>query len=576
MILLFDILMIILLLLIVTLLVKPLGNYMAKVFQGKPVFLSRFLRPVELLIYRVSGIKPDVETGWKRYAISMLLFNFIGFLILFAILIFQGFLPLNPQRFPGFRWDLAFNTAVSFVTNTNWQAYAGETAASYFTQVVGLAVQNFFSAATGICILIALIRGFAHKSSKHLGNFWVDMTRSILYVLLPICLILSLVLVSQGVIQNFSPYVHSSLIDPYHTAEDKTISEQVIPMGPIASQEAIKELGTNGGGFLNANSAHPFENPTPLSNFLEILAILLIPAALTYLFGSMVGDTRQGWAIYWAMMVIFVISLGVMFWAETKGNPYVQVPGVTGQYMEGKEVRFGIGGSALFATSTTAVSCGAVNSMHDSMTPIGGMVTMVLISLGEVVFGGIGSGLYTMLAFVVIAVFVAGLMIGRIPEYLGKKIEPIGMWMSVLIVLTPSLLVLIFFTIALITPSAVASILNSGPHGLSEILYASLSMSNNNGSAFAGLNANIPFFNILGAIVMLIGRFIPAICALAMAGSLANKHITPPSAGTLKTYSLTFVIWLIFVIIIVGALSFFPAFFAGPIIEQLKMLAGGG
>ena len=568
--------MMLIFLVVMTLLVKPLGLYISNVYQGKRTFLSRVLGPLERFLYRITGINPEVEMNWKQYAIAMLLFNGLGLLTLLGILIFQGFLPLNPQNFPGLSLDLAINTAVSFITNTNWQAYAGESSVSYFTQMAGLAVQNFLSAATGLCILIVLIRGFARKSSQTIGNFWIDMTRSVLYILLPLCIILSIVLVSQGVIQNFSPYIHSSLFQPIQTSEGKTISEQVLPMGPVASQEAIKMLGTNGGGFFNANSAHPFENPTSLSNILEILAILLIPAALTYVFGSMVGDTRQGWAIYCTMMVIFVVALGTIYFAEFKGTSIMNSKYISGYYMEGKEMRFGLGGSSLFATATTAVSCGAVNSVHDSLTPIGGMVTLLLISLGEVVFGGVGSGLYTMLAFVVIAVFVAGLMIGRIPDYLGKKIEPPEMWMSVLIVLAPTFLVLILVTIALVAPAGLASILNPGPHGLTEILYAYTSMANNNGSAFAGLNANTVFYNLTGALVMLLGRFIPALAVLFMADSFARKRYTPPSAGTLKTYGIAFIVWLAFIILVVGALSFFPAIAAGPIIEHLLMLHGGG
>lgn len=562
------------LLAVLTLLVKPIGIYISNVYQGKKTFLSRILKPLEHLIYALIGNDKE-EMNWKQYAFATLLFNGLGLLSLFCILLFQGRLPLNPQSLPGLPWDLAINTAVSFVTNTNWQNYAGESTVSYFSQMAGLAVQNFLSAATGLCILIVLIRGFARKSSQKIGNFWEDMTRSVLYILLPLSIILAVILVSQGVIQNLSPYQHSSLIQHFQTSEGNTILEQIFPMGPVASQEAIKELGTNGGGFFNANSAHPFENPTPLSNLFEILALLLIPGALTYAFGRMVGDTRQGWALYCAMMLIFIIAVGVAYHTEVKGNPLVQKIGISGSYMEGKEVRFGTAMSTLFATATTATSCGAVNTMHDSLTPIGGMVPMLLIALGEVVFGGIGSGLYTMLAFVLIAVFVAGLMIGRIPDYLGKKIEPKEMWMSVVVVLLPGLLVLIVATIALILPAAVASILNPGAHGLSEVFYAFLSMANNNGSAFAGLNGNTLFYNMVGALVMLLGRFIPALAVLAMAGSLAGKKYTSPSVGTLSTHDTVFVIWLVFIIFIVGALSFFTVFAAGPIVEHLIMYGGG-
>ncbi|VVB92126.1 Potassium-transporting ATPase potassium-binding subunit [uncultured archaeon] len=560
-------------LIVLTLLVKPLGTYMTNVYQGKRTFLSPILMPIENLIYRAAGIKQDEEMDWKDYAKAMLLFNSLGFAVLFLILLLQGMLPLNPQGFPGFPLDLAFNTAVSFVTNTNWQAYSGESAASYFTQMSGLAVQNFLSAATGMCIAIALIRGFTRHTSQTIGNFWQDMTKSVLYILLPISIIAALLLVSQGVIQNFDPYTNSSLLQPIQTPDGQTIANQMLPMGPVASQEAIKEFGTNGGGFFNANSAHPFENPTPLTNFLEILLILLIPFSLTYTFGRFAGNTRQGWALFTTMMMLFIVFLGVMYWSEYSGNPLVK-PGVNGSYMEGKEVRFGIGGSVLFAVSTTATSSGAVNTMHDSLTPIGGMVTMLLILLGEDIPGGVGSGLYTILAFAIIAVFIAGLMIGRTPEYLGKKIEVFEMWMSVLIVLTSGILVLIFVSVALVTYAGISSILNPGPHGLSEILYAFASVANNNGSAFAGLNANTLFYNLTTAVAMLIGRFVPAVAALAMAGSLSKKKYTPPSIGTLPTHQITFVLWLTFVILIVGALTFFPALSLGPIVEHMIMHAG--
>jgi K+-transporting ATPase ATPase A chain len=440
--------------------------------------------------------------------------------------------------------------------------------------MVGLAVQNFLSAATGMCIAIALIRGFARRSSQTVGNFWQDMTRSVVYILLPLALVAALLLVSQGVIQNFDPYVTSPLLQSVHTLDGQIIGNQMLPMGPVASQEAIKELGTNGGGFFNANSAHPFENPTPFTNFLEILLILLIPFALTYTFGRFAGNTRQGWALYATMMMLFVVFLGVMYWSEYTGNPFVQKLGVSGSYIEGKEVRFGIGSSVPFAASTTATSCGAVNTMHDSLTPLGGMVPMLLILLGEVVPGGIGSGLYTMLAFAIIAVFIAGLMIGRTPEYLGKKIEVAEMRMSVLIVLTPGVLVLLFLALALATPWGISSILNPGPHGLSEVLYAFASASNNNGSAFAGLNASTHFYILLTSLAMLVGRFVPAVAALVMAGSLAKKKYIPASIGTLPTHQISFVLWLAVVILIVGALTFFPALSLGPIVEHMIMQGG--
>ncbi|MCZ7395137.1 MAG: potassium-transporting ATPase subunit KdpA [Candidatus Methanoperedens sp.] len=560
-------------LIVLTLLVKPVGTYMTNVFQGKRTFLSPVLAPLENLIYKAAGVKHDEEMDWKDYAKAMLLFNGLGIIVLFLILLLQGMLPLNPQGFPGFSLDLALNTAVSFVTNTNWQAYSGESAASYLTQMSGLAVQNFLSAATGLCIALALIRGFTRHTSQTIGNFWQDMTKSVLYILLPIAIIAALLLVSQGVIQNFDPYANSTLVQSFQTPDGQNISNQMLPMGPIASQEAIKELGTNGGGPFNANSAHPFENPNPLTNFLEIFLILLIPFALTYTFGRFAGNTRQGWALYAAIMILFILFLGVMYWSEYSGNPLVQ-PGVNGSYMEGKEVRFGIGGTVLFAVSTTATSTGAVNAMHDSLTPIGGMVPMLLILLSEDIPGGVGSGLYTILAFAIIAVFIAGLMIGRTPEYLGKKIEVFEMWTSVLIVLTSGILVLIFVSVALVTYAGVSSIFNPGPHGLSEVLYAFASVSNNNGSAFAGLNANTLFYNLSTAIAMLIGRFVPAIAALAMAGSLARKKYIPPSIGTLPTHQVSFVLWLAAVILIVGALTFFPALSLGPIVEHMIMHAG--
>ena len=558
---------------VLILLVKPFGTYMINVYQNKRTFLSPVLVPLEALIYKAAGVKQDEEMDWEDYAKALLLFNWLGLIVLFLILLLQGILPLNPQGFPGFPLDLAFNTAVSFVTNTNWQAYSGESAASYLTQMLGLAAQNFLSAATGMCIAIALIRGFTRHTSHTIGNFWQDMTKSVLYILLPISIVAAPLLVSQGVIQNFNPYTNSPLLQPFQTPDGRSINNQTLPMGPVASQEAIKEFGTNGGGFFNANSAHPFENPTPLTNFLEILLILLIPFSLTYTFGRFAGNTRQGWALFTTMIMLFMIFLGVMYWSEYNGNPLVQ-PDVNGSYMEGKEVRFGIGGSVLFAVSTTATSSGAVNTMHESLTPIGGMVAMLLILLGEVIPGGVGSGLYTMLAFAIIAVFIAGLMIGRTPEYLGKKIDVFEMRMSVLIVLTSGILVLIFVAVALITIAGISSILNPGPHGLSEVLYAFASASNNNGSAFAGLNANTLFYNLLTALAMLVGRFVPTIAALAMAGSLAKKKYIPPSIGTLPTHQISFVLWLAVVILIVGALTFFPALSLGPIVEHMIMHAG--
>jgi len=572
-------------------LVKPFGGFMAHVYQGERTFLSPVLLPCENLLYRICGVDRDEEMGWKRYAWSMGLFNLVLFAALFALLLMQHLLPFNPQKLPPFSWQSALNTAISFVTNTNWQVYSGEITASYFTQMMGLTVHNFVSAATGMAIVIALIRGFARRKTSALGNFWVDMTRGTLYILLPLSVVAALFLVSQGVIQNFSDYKTVPLIQntsyekpkldgngtPLKDAKGNPLNEKIIvrdvkiPMGPVASQEAIKELGTNGGGFFNANSAHPFENPTPLSNFVEILLILLIPASLTYTFGVMVGNTRQGWGLLTAMLFLLVLSFGVLQWAETSANPLVTKLGVTGVNMEGKDVRFGLAGSSLFTVATTGTSCGAVNTMHDSLTPLGGMAPLALILTGEVVFGGVGSGLYTMLAFAIIAVFVSGLMIGRTPEYLGKKIEVREMWMSILTILTAGIVVLILSGIAMITPSAVASMANPGAHGLSEVFYAFASMANNNGSAFAGLNANVNFYNLLGSLAMIIGRYVPAVAVLAMAGSLAEKKYVPPSLGTLPTDHAPFIIWLVLVIIIIGALTFFPALALGPIVEHLMM-----
>ena len=573
-------------------LIKPFGAYLVKVYKGERTFLSPLLVPCENLLYRICGVNRNEEMDWQRYARSMVLFNLVLFVALFVILTTQHLLPLNPQKFPAFSWQLALNTAVSFVTNTNWQAYSGESTASYFTQMAGLAVHNFVSAATGMAVVIALIRGFARRKTSMLGNFWVDMSRGTLYVLVPLSLLGALLLVSQGVIQNFTPYKTVPLVQSTSydrpKLDDKgvplkdatgtpvtgnvTVKEVTIPMGPVASQEAIKELGTNGGGFFNANSAHSFENPTPLSHWLEILLILLIPGALTYTFGVMVGNTRQGWTILGVMLLLLAVSFGVLQWMETSGNPLVTKLGVESMNMEGKEVRFGMAGSNLFTVATTGTSCGAVAAMHDSLTPIGGMVPLSLILLGEIVFGGVGSGLYTMLAFAIIAVFVSGLMIGRTPEYLGKKIEVREMWMSIITILTAGIVVLVLSGIAMITPQAVASMANPGAHGLSEVFYALASMANNNGSAFAGLNANVNFYNILGSLAMILGRYMPAVAVLAMAGSLAEKKYVPPSLGTLPTDKLPFALWLTLVILIVGALTFFPALSLGPIVEHLQMM----
>ncbi len=557
------------------LLVKPLGTYMAKVYQGERLFLNHLLGPVERFIYRLSGIVPQTEMTWSVYAVSMLIFNIIGLVFVYALQRFQALLPFNPQGFGAVSPDLAWNTAVSFASNTNWQGYSGETTMSYLTQMLGMNVQNFFSAATGMAVLVALIRGIIRHTTKEIGNFWVDMTRSTLYILLPLSFVLALVLVSQGVVQTFSEYQTVSLIQL-----SGGVDAQVIAVGPAASQIAIKQLGTNGGGFFNVNSAHPFENPTPFSNFLEMLSILLTPAALCYTFGKMVGDTRQGWALLAVMTIVFMALLSVAVWSEQAGNPMFTTMGINqtqtetnpGGNMEGKEVRFGIVNSALWATATTAASNGSVNAMHDSLMPLGGLVTMWLMQLGEIIYGGVGSGLYGMLAFVIIAVFVSGLMVGRTPEYLGKKIEAYEMKMASIVILIPVMVVLIGTAIALMTEAGRATIYNPSAHGFSEVLYAFSSASNNNGSAFAGLGANTLFYNIALGIAMFIARYWLAIPILAIAGSLANKKKVPASAGTLPTHTPLFIAWVIGVIIIVGALSFLPALALGPIVEHLMVL----
>jgi K+-transporting ATPase ATPase A chain len=573
----FDWLQIVLYLVILLALVKPLGAFMARVFQSERTFLTPVVAPIERFVYRIAGVNTVDEMDWKTYAVAMLIFNFAGLLLLYALQRLQGVLPLNPQHFGAVRPDLAFNTAASFASNTNWQSYSGETTMSYLVDILGLTVQNFLSAATGMAVLLALIRGFVRHSAKTIGNFWVNMTRSVLYILLPLSFVLAIVLVSQGVVQTFSGVQTANLMQPVQDAAGQTVSRQTIAVGPAASEVAIKQLGTNGGGFFNVNSAHPFENPTPLANFLEMLAILLIPAALCYTFGKMVGDTRKGWAILAAMTIIFVVMLSVTVWAEHGGSPAAaglnidQTAGglQPGGNMEGKEVRFGVANSALWATATTAASNGSVNSMHDSFTPLGGLVPMWLIQLGEVVYGGVGSGLYGMLAFVIIAVFVAGLMIGRTPEYLGKKIEAYEMKMASLMVLVPVLLVLFGTAVAVVTAAGKMGPFNPGPHGFSEILYAFSSAGNNNGSAFAGLSANAPFYNIALGLAMVFSRYWLAIPALAIAGSLVRKKQVPVTQGTLPTHTTLFVFWLIAVVIIVGALSFIPALSLGPIVEQL-------
>jgi len=552
---------------------------MARVFQGERVLLTPAVGRIERFIYRIAGIRSDEEMDWKTYAVVMLLFNFAGLILVYALQRLQSVLPINPQHLVAVKPDLAFNTAVSFATNTNWQSYAGESTMSYLTQMIALTVQNFVSAATGIAILVALVRGFVRHSAKTIGNFWVDMTRSVLYVLLPLSIILAVILVTQGVVQTFHGSQQVALVQSTQDAGGQTVNQQVIAVGPAAAQVAIKQLGTNGGGFFNVNSAHPFENPTPLSNLLEMLAILLIPAALCYTFGKMVGDTRKGWALLAVMTIIFVAMLSVSVWAEQRGNPALTGINVnqaassvqSGGNMEGKEVRFGAANSALWAAATTGASNGSVNSMHDSFTPLGGLVPMWLMQLGEVVYGGVGSGLYGMLAFVIIAVFVAGLMIGRTPEYLGKKIEAYEMKMASLMVLIPVLMVLFGTAIAVATSAGRAAVFNPGAHGFSEVLYAFSSAGNNNGSAFAGLGTNTPFYNVALGFAMFIGRYWLAIPALAIAGSLVQKKKVPVTAGTLPTHTPLFIFWLIAVVVIVGALSFLPALSLGPIVEHLLL-----
>jgi K+-transporting ATPase ATPase A chain len=575
---LFDVLQIILYLVILVLLAKPLGAFMARVINGERNILSPVMAPVERFTYRMLGTKSDEEMNWKQYAIAVVLFALLGVVTLYIIERLQGVLPFNPQHLPGVPSALAFNTSISFNTNTNWQNYGGETTMTYFTQMVGLTVHNFLSAAAGIAVLMAVIRGFTRHSVQTLGNFWVDMTRSVLYILIPLSLILAVVLMSQGVVQTLSKYKTAEMLQSTQDVSGQTISQQIIAVGPVASQEAIELLGTNGGGFFNTNAAHPFQNPTPLTNFLLVLAILLIPAALCYTFGKMVGDTRQGWAILSAMMIIFVVMLTVCVWSEQAGNPALNSLNVnqaatttqSGGNMEGKEEQIGAANSALWSTATTAASNGSVNSMLDSYTPLGGLVPMWLIQLGEVIFGGVGSGLYGMLAFVIIAVFIAGLMIGRTPEYLGKKIESYEMKMAAIMVLIPVLFSLLGTAVAVISASGQSAVSNPGIHGFSEILYAFSSTSNNNGSAFAGYGSNV-FINVIEGICMFIGRFWLQIPILAVAGSLVKKKKVPVTSGTLPTYTPLFIFWLIAVVIIVGALSFFPALSLGPIGEFLKL-----
>jgi potassium-transporting ATPase potassium-binding subunit len=577
----------------------PLAIFVTRIADVSPI--RGVAGAVERFLYRLGGVDPQQDMSWTRYAVALLLFNALGALVVFALQRLQFWLPLNPQAFVNVSPDSSFNTAVSFVTNTNWQGYAGESTMSYFTQMVALAVQNFLSAATGIAVAFALIRGFARRSAQGIGNFWVDLTRSTIYILLPLATILAVVFMGQGVIQNFDAYKDANTVEsltyanpkldaggtPLKDAQGNPVTEpattqtQVLAMGPVASQEAIKMVGTNGGGFFNANSSHPFENPTPLSNFIQMISMFLIPAALCFVFGRMVGDSRQGWAVLGAMTLIFVVMAVIATWAEQQGNPAIAALGVdqthsvlqAGGNMEGKETRFGIVSSALFATITTAASCGAINAVHDSLTPLGGLVPMWLIELGEVVFGGVGSGLYGMLIFAIMAVFIAGLMIGRTPEYIGKKIESFQMKMTAIVILVTPFLVLVGSAIAVMSEQGRLGIFNPGAHGFSEILYALSSAANNNGSAFAGLSANTPFYNSLLAVVMWFGRFAFIVPVLAIAGSLAKKKRIEPTAGTLPTHGPLFVAMLVGTVVLVGALTYVPALALGPVIEHLQLYA---
>jgi K+-transporting ATPase ATPase A chain len=575
---------------------KPLGVFMARVFSGERTFLDPVFRPIERLLYRLTGVDEKQEMRWTEYAFTMLLFSGVSMLLLYLIERVQQFLPWNPQKFGAVAQALAFNTAASFTTNTNWQNYSGESAMSYLTQMAGLAYHNFTSAAVGIALAIAFVRGIARKEKETIGNFWVDMTRSTLWVLLPACIVYALLLVSQGVVQNLKPYDTAKLIEPQQVQKTGTdgkpmvgqdgkpvmdaVTDQTIAQGPVASQEAIKMLGTNGGGFFGANSAHPFENPTPLSNFLQMLSIFAIPAGLTYTLGRMTGSPRHGWAVWAAMAILFLCGVTAAYWAEARGNPLLH--GVDqrasamqpGGNMEGKEVRFGIANSALFATVTTDASCGAINGQHDSFTPLGGMVPLVNIMLSETVFGGVGAGLYGILIYVVLSVFIAGLMVGRTPEYLGKKIEAYDVKMAMLVTLVFPLVILVLTAISSVEGFGTSSISNAGPHGLTQILYAFTSMAGNNGSALGGLNGNTLWYNAAGAVTMLVGRFFMIIPMLAIAGNLAKKKAVPASAGTFPVTTPLFTVLLVSVIVIVGALTFFPALSLGPVLEHLLMMAG--
>ncbi len=564
---------------VLVLLALPLGAFMARVYQGEKTFLDPLLAPLERALYRLFGINPTDEMNWKTYALAFLVFNVLGFLVVYLLQRVQGVLPLNPQAFGAVSPDSAFNTAVSFASNTNWQGYGGETTMSYLTQMLALTVQNFVSAAAGMAVLVAFIRGLVRHNANTLGNFWTDLTRTVLYILLPLSLALAILLVTQGVVQTLTPYATANLLQPTTDSNGVTVTTQTLALGPAASQIAIKQLGTNGGGFFNVNSAHPFENATPLSNFLEMLSILLIPTALCLTFGKMVNDMRQGLALLVTMLIVLLVFVGVTVVVEQNGNPAFTAFGVDssatdfqgGGNMEGKEVRFGIANSALWSIATTAASNGSVNSMHDSYMPLGGFSQLVMMQLGEVIFGGLGSGLYGLLVFVILAVFIAGLMVGRTPEYVGKKIETFEMKMAALLILIMPLVVLGFTALAVLLPDGLKSIYNPGAHGFSQVLYAFTSQGNNNGSAFAGLGANVPFYNLLGGVAMWLARYWLAIPTLALAGSLARKKKVPESAGTLPTHTPLFVGWLIAVVLIVGALNFLPALALGPVVEQLML-----
>ena len=575
-------------LLVIFLITKPLGVFMARVFNREKTFLDFALRPLERLLYKLTGIREEHEMKWTEYGVAMLLFSGVSMFLLYVIERLQLWLTFNPQKLANVAPDLAWNTAASFTTNTNWQAYTPETTMSYLTQMAGLAYHNFASAATGIALAIALIRGISRKETKTIGNFWVDLTRSLLWVLLPACLVISLVFVSQGVVQNLKPYASVQLVEPQTVSVQgsdgktttQTLTQQLIALGPTASQEAIKMFGTNGGGFFYANSAHPFENPTPLSNLIQMVLIFAIPTGLTYTLGRMTGSQRHGWAVWGAMAFLFLVGVTVAYWAEARGNPELAGTDQTatalqsGGNMEGKETRFGIANTALFATVTTDASCGAVNGMHDSFTPLGGMVPLLNIMLGEVIFGGVGSGLYGMLVFVILSVFIAGLMVGRTPEYLGKKIESFDVKMAMLSVLVSSLSILFFTAVAIVAKPGLAGITNPGPHGLSQILYAYTSSVGNNGSAFGGLNANTLWYNSTTGVAMLLGRFFVVVPILAIAGNLGVKRTAPPSLGTFPVTGPLFTVLLVSIILVVGALTFFPALSLGPILEHLLMLAG--